>query len=192
MNWQNPSPSELGSRSSGATPQKSKGEVEYTTTTTTTTTTTACAEGGSDGVPRCFGQLRMQEVSPQGGLRLRVRDENERERETPRCERYADDVSSLFLVAARRESEDTLMSSARHLTSSPSEYFVLGFKDRNLEAEYWNDVTLTSKYRILLGWFVSTLLFFVGKSGSRRLIISPGGACSYWSPSESIGADSLF
>ena len=57
------------------------------------------------------------------------------------------------------------MSSARHLTSSPSEYFVLGFKDRNLEAEYWNDVTLTSKYRILLGWFVSTLLFVVGKSG---------------------------
>ena len=98
-----------------------------------------------------------------------MRDENERERETPRCERYADDVSSLFLVAARRESEDTLMSSARHLTSSPSEYFVLGFKDRNLEAEYWNDVTLTSKYRILLGWFVSTLLFLVGKYLVSRL-----------------------
>ena len=83
------------------------------------------------------------------------------------------------------------MSSARHLTSSPSEYFVLGFKDRNLEAEYWNDVTLTSKYRILLGWFVSTLLFVVGKLGHKRLIVSPGGACSYWSPSESIGADLL-
>ena len=55
------------------------------------------------------------------------------------------------------------MSSARHLTSSPSQYFILGFKDRNLEAEYWNDVTMTSKYRILLGWFVSTLLFLVGK-----------------------------
>ena len=61
------------------------------------------------------------------------------------------------------------MSSARHLTSSPSEYFVLGFKDRNLEAEYWNDVTLTSKYRILLGWFVSTLLFLVGKYLVSRL-----------------------
>ena len=61
------------------------------------------------------------------------------------------------------------MSSARHLTSSPSEYFVLGFKDRNLEAEYWNDVTLTSKYRILLGWFVSTLLFLVGKYLISRL-----------------------
>ena len=55
------------------------------------------------------------------------------------------------------------MGSARYQTSSPSKYFVLGFKDRNLEAEYWNDVTLTSKYRILLGWFVSALLFFVGK-----------------------------
>ena len=61
------------------------------------------------------------------------------------------------------------MSSARHLTSSPSQYFVLGFKDRNLEAEYWNDVTLTSEYRILLGWFVSTLLFLVGKYLVSRL-----------------------
>merc|ERR1711871_740275 len=53
-------------------------------------------------------------------------------------------------------------TSKNHVVASPSQYFVLGFKDRNLEAEYWNDVTLTSKYRILLGWFVSTLLFVVG------------------------------
>ncbi|WZN67084.1 guanylate cyclase [Chloropicon roscoffensis] len=53
-------------------------------------------------------------------------------------------------------------TSKNDVVSSPSQYFVLGFKDRNLEAEYWNDVTLTSKYRILLGWFVSTLLFVVG------------------------------
>ena len=56
-----------------------------------------------------------------------------------------------------------MKSSVSYATSSPSQYFVLGFKDRNLEAEYWNDVTMTSKYRILLGWFVSALLFFVGK-----------------------------
>ena len=161
--------------------------MEYTTTTTTTTTTTACAEVGSDGVPRCFGQLRVQEVSPQGGLRLRVRDENERqkERETFWCERYA---NSSPLSVTRSQSSTT---SKNDVVFSPSQYFVLGFKDRNLEAEYWNDVTLTSKYRILLGWFVSTLLFFVGKSGSQRLIVSPGGACSYWSPSESFGADSF-
>merc|ERR1711907_843342 len=60
------------------------------------------------------------------------------------------------------ESTETVKSSVSYATSSPSQYFVLGFKDRNLEAEYWNDVTLTSKYRILLGWFVSTLLFVVG------------------------------
>merc|ERR1711934_776784 len=60
------------------------------------------------------------------------------------------------------ESTGTVKSSVSYATSSPSQYFVLGFKDRNLEAEYWNDVTLTSKYRILLGWFVSALLFVVG------------------------------
>merc|ERR1712199_127150 len=60
------------------------------------------------------------------------------------------------------ESTETVKSSVSYATSSPSQYFVLGFKDRNLEAEYWNDVTLTSEYRILLGWFVSTLLFLVG------------------------------
>ncbi|WZN67086.1 guanylate cyclase [Chloropicon roscoffensis] len=59
------------------------------------------------------------------------------------------------------ESTGTVKSSVSYATSSPSQYFVLGFKDRNLEAEYWNDVTMTSKYRILLGWFVSTLLFLV-------------------------------
>merc|ERR1712199_124507 len=58
--------------------------------------------------------------------------------------------------------DESSTSSKNDVVSSPSQYFVLGFKDRNLEAEYWNDVTLTSKYRILLGWFVSTLLFFVG------------------------------
>merc|ERR1711968_106410 len=66
------------------------------------------------------------------------------------------------------ESTETVKSSVSYATSSPSQYFVLGFKDRNLEAEYWNDVTLTSKYRILLGWFVSTLLsswdLFSGRS----------------------------
>ena len=54
------------------------------------------------------------------------------------------------------------MGSARHQTSSPSEYFVLGFKDRNLEAEYWNDVALTSKPRIILGYFVSILILLAG------------------------------
>merc|ERR1711871_767513 len=58
--------------------------------------------------------------------------------------------------------DESSTSSKNHVVASPSQYFVLGFKDRNLEAEYWNDVTLTSKYRILLGWFVSTLLFVVG------------------------------
>ena len=81
----------------------------------------------------------------------------ERKRETPRCERYA---NSSPLSVTRSESSTT---SKNGVVASPSQYFVLGFKDRNLEAEYWNDVTLTSKYRILLGWFVSTLLFLVGK-----------------------------
>ena len=117
---------------------------------------------------------------------MKTRD---RERETPRCERYA---NSSPLSVTPSVTTETVKSSVSYATSSPSEYFILGFKDRNLEAEYWNDVTLTSKYRILLGWFVSALLFFVGKLGHKRLIVSPGGACSYWSPSESIGADLLF
>ena len=88
---------------------------------------------------------------------MKTRD---RERETPRCERYA---NSSPLSVTPSVTTETVKSSVSYATSSPSEYFILGFKDRNLEAEYWNDVTLTSKYRILLGWFVSALLFVVGK-----------------------------
>merc|ERR1711907_679095 len=78
-------------------------------------------------------------------------------------------------------------TSKNDVVFSPSQYFVLGFKDRNLEAEYWNDVTLTSKYRILLGWFVSTLLFVVGPVLGEIMYIrwdqeacnAFGGECSY-------------
>uniref|UniRef100_A0A7S2T5X4 Guanylate cyclase domain-containing protein n=1 Tax=Chloropicon primus TaxID=1764295 RepID=A0A7S2T5X4_9CHLO len=44
----------------------------------------------------------------------------------------------------------------------PSEYFVLGFKDRNLEEEFLNHVALVNKTRIILGLCVSAAIYASG------------------------------
>merc|ERR1711972_590259 len=44
----------------------------------------------------------------------------------------------------------------------PSQYPFVGFKDRNLEDEYLEDLVRTSKSRIILGLAVTTLLFLFG------------------------------
>jgi len=45
-------------------------------------------------------------------------------------------------------------------SASPSKYFVLGFKDRNLEDEYLRDLALTNRNKILVGYVVSILTYF--------------------------------
>ena len=46
------------------------------------------------------------------------------------------------------------------LASTPSEYWFLGFKDRDLEEEYLNDLVIASKGRLYLGYSMCALLVF--------------------------------
>ena len=46
------------------------------------------------------------------------------------------------------------------LDSSPSQYWLLGFKDRNLEEEYLNDLVDVSKDRLYLGYGMCTFFVF--------------------------------
>ena len=45
------------------------------------------------------------------------------------------------------------------LASTPSEYWFLGFKDRDLEEEYLNDLVVASKGRLYLGY--GLIIFFL-------------------------------
>ena len=47
------------------------------------------------------------------------------------------------------------------LASSPSEHWLLGFKDRNLEEEYLNDLAVVSKHRIYLGYGMCAFFVFL-------------------------------
>ena len=44
---------------------------------------------------------------------------------------------------------------------SPPQYFLLGFKDRSLEAEYLEWLVCVSKAKVILGLIVALLLFIV-------------------------------
>ena len=56
------------------------------------------------------------------------------------------------------------------LASTPSQYWLLGFKDRNLEEEYLNDLVDVSKDRIYLGYGMCAFFIFV--SQILRLIVT--------------------
>ena len=47
------------------------------------------------------------------------------------------------------------------LVAEPSQYWLLGFKDRALEREYLEDLVDVSSYRLSVGTFLSFLLFSV-------------------------------
>ena len=47
------------------------------------------------------------------------------------------------------------------LDSSPSQYWLLGFKDRDLEEEYLNDLAFVSKHRIYLGYGMCAFFVFL-------------------------------
>ena len=55
------------------------------------------------------------------------------------------------------------MGTEHLLSSSPSEYWLLGFKDRELEDEYLNDLVLVSKDRIYLGYGMCAFFVFLGQ-----------------------------
>ena len=47
------------------------------------------------------------------------------------------------------------------LDSSPSQYWLLGFMDRDLEDEYLNDLAVVSKHRIYLGYGMCAFFVFL-------------------------------
>ena len=47
------------------------------------------------------------------------------------------------------------------LDSSPSQYRLLGFMDRDLEDEYLNDLAVVSKHRIYLGYGMCAFFVFL-------------------------------
>ena len=49
------------------------------------------------------------------------------------------------------------------LDSSPSQYRLLGFMDRDLEDEYLNDLAVVSKHRIYLGYGMCAFFVFLGQ-----------------------------
>ena len=49
------------------------------------------------------------------------------------------------------------------LASTPSQYWILGFKDRELEEEYLNDLVNVSKHRIYLGYGMCAFFVFLGQ-----------------------------
>ena len=49
------------------------------------------------------------------------------------------------------------------LASTPSQYWLLGFKDRNLEEEYLNDLADVSKERLFLGYGMCAFFVFLGQ-----------------------------
>ena len=59
-----------------------------------------------------------------------------------------------------------LSSSSRSediLASTPSEYWLLGFKDRKLEEEYLNDLADVSKERLFLGYGMCAFFVFAAQ-----------------------------
>ena len=89
-----------------------------------------------------------------------TREERERERLVEPTERtndrssFAGLLTSLFFFASCSEGGDKTRSSFR-----PSQYPLLGFKDRHLEDEYLEHLVVASRARIILGYVTAILLY---------------------------------
>ena len=57
--------------------------------------------------------------------------------------------------------EASVASSRVRASGKPSQYWLLGFKDRALEREYLEDLVKVSAYRLSVGSFLALLLYCV-------------------------------
>merc|ERR1712188_202402 len=75
------------------------------------------------------------------------------------------------------EVEENTKASARAFTPrdfTPPQYFLLGFKDRDLEDEYLDDLCRISKNQIILGYSMCLLLVILGWFISYWLVLNVG------------------
>ena len=66
------------------------------------------------------------------------------------------------LHGERYDFEDQVSTSSREVIQRPRQYFLLGFRDRNLEDEYLNDLSTVSRNPILLGYCICIVLVGCG------------------------------
>merc|ERR1711907_912064 len=88
------------------------------------------------GRPRRFRERGMQAMPPQEYLQVE----------------HSEEISQNI-----KEGENASIREVR-----PAEWPFLGYRDRDLEDEYLDDMTCTMKSRILVGYVVSIIVFFFG------------------------------
>jgi len=75
------------------------------------------------------------------------------------CTRWLHREDFVFELNNKKAGDKSMLKSV--LAAEPSQYWLLGFKDRALEREYLEDVIDFSKYRLSVGTFFTLLLFCV-------------------------------
>ena len=75
------------------------------------------------------------------------------------CTRWLHREDFVFELNNKKAGDKSMLKSV--LAAEPSQYWLLGFKDRALEREYLEDLVDVSSYRLSVGTFLSFLLFCV-------------------------------
>ena len=75
------------------------------------------------------------------------------------CTRWLHREDFVFELSDSKAGDKSMLKSV--LAAEPSQYWLLGFKDRALEREYLEDLVDVSSYRLSVGTFLSFLLFSV-------------------------------
>ena len=74
------------------------------------------------------------------------------------CTRWLHREDFVFELSDSKAGKGTVKSV---LAAEPSQYWLLGFKDRALEREYLEDLVKVSAYRLSVGSFLALLLYCV-------------------------------
>ena len=75
------------------------------------------------------------------------------------CIRWLHREDFVFELSNKKAGDKTTMKAA--LAAEPSQYWLLGFKDRALEREYLEDLVKVSSYRLSVGTILALLLYCV-------------------------------
>ena len=75
------------------------------------------------------------------------------------CTRWLHREDFVFELNNKKAGDKSMLKSV--LAAEPSQYWLLGFKDRALEREYLEDLVKVSAYRLSVGSFLALLLYCV-------------------------------
>ena len=75
------------------------------------------------------------------------------------CTRWLHREDFVFELNNKKAGDKSTIKAA--LVAEPSQYWLLGFKDRTLEREYLEDLVKVSAYRLNVGSFSALLLYCV-------------------------------